>query len=266
MPSRGWMDAVPAQILRRIRPRNRTRSIAGVDEAVGGGIRVHRGHQTVQIEDLHAGLAREAIRQGAVHRLRERGPQIHRRRPIGSDRRREAHVGNIPHGDVHRALALQGVNDVADVRRKLQRGRGDGCRGIGAAGDLSQGVAGVVAAARHHVEAVSRSRSRPQARDVSRRLREQVWRIATVVQRPRRLAAAGVVRPKSSAEHWAGHLGRQSQHRRELIRPDVAVAVLVRRGVGKCRDKRVGRDVAPQGDIERGRCRRSHRDRVVSGI
>ena len=118
---RGWMDAVPAQILRRIRPRNGPRGIAGVDEAVGGGIRVHRCHQTVHIEDLHAGLAREAVSQGAVHRLRESGPKRRRRRPVGGDRGREAHVGDTPHGDVHRAFALQGVND---VRHKLQRGRG----------------------------------------------------------------------------------------------------------------------------------------------
>ena len=266
MPGRGWMDTVPAQILRKIRPRNGPRGSAGVAEAVGGGIRVHRCHQTVHIENLHAGLACKAVPKGAVHRLRKSGPKIRRRRPVGGNCGREAHVGDTPHGDVHRAFALQGVNDVADVRRKLQRGRGDSCRGIGATGDCGQGVASVIAAARHHVEGVRRSRRRTQRRDEGRRLLEEARRKAAVVHGPRLRAAVGVVCPQSSAKHRAGHLGLQPEHRCELIRPNIAVAVLVRRGVGIRRDERVGRDIARQGDTRWRRRRRSHRDRVVSGI
>ena len=85
--------------------------------------------------------------------------------------------------------------------------------------------------------------------DEVRRLREEARHETDVVQWPRRRAAKGEVGPETASEHRPGHRGGKAKHGGELIRPDVAVAVLVGRRVGKRRDEGVPRDGALEGDV-----------------
>jgi len=168
-------------VCRRIGPGNRADRIGDVRQAVGVGIGVYRRCQAEEIEGLDVVLARQPYGQRVVHRLGDRDAEGRSRGTTGGHGGSESKVGHVPHDDLPRPLALEGINDVADIGCELNGCRTDRRRGIGTAGDRGHGGAGVVAAARHDIEGVLRRLGRAEADDELCRLREQARRGGAVV-------------------------------------------------------------------------------------